>query len=125
MFFKKIYYAGLTLVIGGIIWAGIHFLLARWIPYFVPALYWSLAVAVANFLIFYLFRDTRYEISGLNLIGYLELANLLVFCAWGLNILARVVNIIPFVFGREPWVSYLASGPWMFALFWSLFFFFF
>lgn len=110
-------------IIGSIIWAGIYFLASRWIPYFVPALYWSLAVVAASFLIFYFFRDTRYEIFGLNLIGYLELVNLLVFCVWFLNILARALNIIPFIFGRELWVGYLASGSCMFAFFWAFFVF--
>ncbi len=125
MFAKRFYGAGITLGLGYAAWMAIHFSLSQWLPYFTPALYWSLVVMVVSFLAYYFFHDGYYDPLGLRLLGYLEFAHLLVFCAWGLNIFARIINIIPLILGKDIWVYYCLSGPWMFAGFWSIFIFLF
>lgn len=121
MFAKRFYAAGITLGVGYAAWMAIHFSLSQWLPYFTPALYWSLVVVVISFLIYYFFHDSFYHILGLDLLTYLEAIHLLVFCFWALNVLAQVINLIPLIIGRDLWIHYLLSAPWMFACFWSIF----
>ncbi len=123
MLLKKLYYITSTLIVGALAWLLTDYYFSHWLPYFAPAIYWSILSATIGYLLYLFLRDTRYNLMGINLLGYFEALHLLVFAVWCLNIVARVVNIIPLLSGSDLWVNYLASGPWMFAFFWSIFIF--
>jgi len=120
MLLKKIYTLALTLIISSLLLLATYYYLSDWFPYFTPAIYWSLLVATIGQLIYVVFRDTRYNVTGSNLLGYLSLLHLAIFGVWCINIAARVINVIPLLAGTKLWVNYIASGPWMFAFFWSI-----
>jgi len=120
MFIKKIFTVTLTLIGGVFAWLATDYYFSFWLPYFAPAIYWSILVAIISQVIYLVFRDTRYNDIGIILIGYIELVHLVVFAVWCINIAARVINLIPLLLGSNLWVNYVASGPWMFAFFWAI-----
>ncbi len=117
---KKLYTITQTIIIGTLAWLATDYYLSDWFPYFAPAIYWSILAATIGQVLYLVFRDTRFDLTGLNLLEYLALAHLLVFGVWCLNIAARVINVIPLLAGSNLWVGYIASGPWMFAFFWAI-----
>jgi len=72
-----------------------------------------IALLSFSWLLYLLFKNTRADTYALGLLQLLFLGYLFIFLIWMVNILVRVLNIIPLLLNEEPWIGRLFPGPYM------------